>query len=39
MDKLKEIRLARNMTQAEVADAAGVALNLYQKYEYMRSKP
>lgn len=36
MNKLKEIRLAREMTQAEVAEAVGIAESAYQRYEYGR---
>ncbi len=35
-NKLKEKRLALGLTQAEVAEAIGIAESAYQRYEYGR---
>ena len=33
-ERLKQLRLEKNMTQKELADHLGVATNAYQNYEY-----
>jgi len=36
---LKQARIAKNMTQKQVAVAIGIELNAYQNYEYDKRKP
>ena len=38
-DRLKELRKARNVTQANVAEAIGCVEQYYQKIEYGNIKP
>ena len=38
-DRLKSLRLARNLTQKQVADATGMAQMAYQRYEYGTREP
>ena len=37
--RLKELRNARNLTQKEVAESAGMAPMAYQRYEYGTREP
>ena len=39
MTKLKNIRIEKNFTQADVAKAAGITLRSYQYYEAGEQKP
>ncbi len=38
-NKLKERREALNLTQKEVADRVGIAVQVYQRYEYGERLP
>lgn len=38
-DRLKELRIYRNLTQKEIADSIGMAPVAYQRYEYGTREP
>lgn len=38
-NRLKELRISKNATQKQVADAIGVKEQTYQKYEYGQNEP
>lgn len=38
-ERLKELRISRNLTQKEVADSVGMASVAYQRYEYGTREP
>lgn len=37
-EKLKELRLTERLTQAEICEIAGINLNTWKGYEYIRDK-
>ena len=39
MNKLAEARKGKGMTQQGLADAAGIPLRVYQRYEYGKRQP
>ena len=38
-ERLKELRIYRNLTQKEIADSIGMAPVAYQRYEYCTREP
>ena len=38
-ERLKELRVSRNLTQKEIADSVGMAPVAYQRYEYGTREP
>lgn len=38
-ERLKELRKAKNLTQQQVAQALGIAVRQYQRYEHGERKP
>lgn len=38
-ERLKELRISRNLTQKDVADSVGMASVAYQRYEYGTREP
>lgn len=38
-ERLKELRVSKNLTQQQVAQALGMAVRQYQRYEHGERKP